>query len=98
MAWIKRKWTAKEADEWTREDLFACIFSCICYVALAIGVALSVLLMWQGYVTLVVAIIALLLMYYVIDPKLRAISTEYEKKQKAYLEELEKTEKWEGEV
>lgn len=98
MAWIRRRWTAKEADEWTREDLIACLLSCFCYLALAIGVSLSLLFIWLGYVILLAGIIASLLMYFVIDPKLRAISTEYEKKQKAYLEELEKAEKWEEEV
>ena len=94
MAWIKRTWTAKEADEWTKEDLIACIFSCLAYILLAIGIALSLLLQWQGYLTLAIGIVAIFLMYFVINPKLKATSTNYEKKQKQYLEELEKTEEW----
>jgi hypothetical protein len=34
-------------------------------------------------------------MYWVIDPKLKKISSEYEKKQKSYLLELEKQARWE---
>jgi len=33
--------------------------------------------------------------YWVIDPKLRMISQEYEKKQKDYLKQLEEIQKWE---
>ena len=41
------------------------------------------------------AIILIILMYWVIDPKLRTISEEYEKKQKDYLQHLDEIQKWE---
>jgi hypothetical protein len=34
-------------------------------------------------------------MYWVIDPKLRAVSADYEEKQKQHLERLEKIARWE---
>ena len=94
MAWVRRKWTAKDADEWTKEDLIASIISPLAYIALTIGVALSLLMLPIGFIILLAGILLTLLMYFVIDPKLHTISTEFEKKQKEYLEELEKIQKW----
>ena len=48
-----------------------------------------------GYVTLVAGITLAGLMYWVIDPKLRAVSAEYEKQQAAHLERMEKITRWE---
>ena len=64
-------------------------------ILLTVGVALSFLLMWQGYVILVVSIGLTALMHWIIDPKLKAISEEYEKKQVDYLKDLEKAARWE---
>ena len=95
MSWIRRSWKAEEANEWTKEDLIACILSPLAYTALAIGIALALLLKFVGFLILIVAIVLIILMIYVIDPKLKAISAEYEKKQKEYLEDLEKIIRWE---
>ncbi|RKY85464.1 hypothetical protein DRQ09_07260 [candidate division KSB1 bacterium] len=95
MSLIKRKWTAKEAEEWTKEDLIACIISPLAYITLMLGVVFSFLLLWYGFVILLAGIALTLLLYFVINPKLSKISTEYEKKQKEYLENLEKIVKWE---
>ena len=95
MAIIKRKWTAEEADEWTKEDLIACILSSLTYIAYTIGTALSFFLIWTGFVILGIGIILTFIMIFIIDPKLKATSEEYEKKQKSYLEDLEKLERWE---
>ncbi len=40
-------------------------------------------------------VVLLLLMLWIIDPKLKAISGDYEHKQKQYLEDLEKIARWE---
>jgi Na+/proline symporter len=93
---IKRDWTAEEADEWTREDWLAIVVSPLAYMALMIGLALAMLKMWSGGIIFVIGIALSLIMYWVIDPKLKAISEEYEKKQKQYLEHLEKIVRWEG--
>jgi len=95
MALIRRNWTARDADEWTKEDLFAVILSPVVYFLFTLGMAFSALLMPLGFILLGVAIVLMLLMIYIINPKLSVISEDYEKKQKKYLEELEKKVKWE---
>lgn len=91
---IKRKWKPGEADEWTKEDWFAIILSPLSYLFLSIGFGLSFLLLPVGFITLGIGILLTALMHWVIDPKLKAISTDYEKKQVKYLEELEKNARW----
>ncbi len=94
MALIRRTWTAHEADEWTREDWITIVISPICYVLLTIGLALSLLLQVAGYIMIALGIILTVVMHYVIDPKLKAISNEYERKQQQYLEQLEAQVRW----
>ncbi|MBD3287712.1 hypothetical protein GF337_02810 [candidate division KSB1 bacterium] len=96
MGFIKRQWTPREADEWRKEDWIAIVLSVFAYIALVVGTALSFLLLTSGFIILAAGIVLILLMYWVIDPKLKMISTEYEKKQKAYLEQLEEIQKWEA--
>ena len=95
MGFIRRQWTAKEADEWRKEDWIAILLSVLSYILLAIGSALSFLLLPIGFIVLGIGIIITLLMYWVIDPKLKTISEEYEKKQKDYLIQIEEIQKWE---
>ena len=95
MGFIKREWTPEEADEWTKEDWITIVISPIAYALLTIGVALSLLLLWYGFIILGLGIIATIVLHWIIDPKLKAISNEYEKKQKEYILELEKKIKWE---
>lgn len=95
MGFIQTKWTAEQADNWTKEDHLSFILSPLIYFLLALGVALSLLLLWYGWVILGVSIILLVVMIKIIDPKLKAISQDYEMKQKKYLEDLEKIERWE---
>ncbi|MFC1725178.1 hypothetical protein ACFL4T_06100 [candidate division KSB1 bacterium] len=95
MPFIKRNWTPQEADEWTKEDLIASIISPLAYIAWMLGVALSFLLIKIGFIIIIIAAVLTYLMIYVINPKLSVLSDEYEKKQKNYLEDLEKTIRWE---
>ena len=95
MGLVKRKWTPSEAEEWTKEDLYACILSPLVYIAIIIGTALSFFLFTIGFIILGVGLVLGILMYFIIDPKLKTISEEFEKKQKSYLEHLEKIERWE---
>jgi uncharacterized membrane protein YagU involved in acid resistance len=92
---IRRDWTTAEADEWTKEDWLVIVVSPVAYVLIMIGVALSFLLLWQGFVVLGVGIVATVLMHWVIDPKLKAISDRYELRQKEYIAELERSVRWE---
>lgn len=95
MALIKRTWTAKEADEWTKEDLYAVILSPLSYFLLTLGTAFSLLLMPLGFILLGIGILLIFLLMYIINPKLEVTSADYEIKQKKYLEDLEKQIKWE---
>jgi hypothetical protein len=95
MKWIKRNWTPAEADNWTKEDWFVIIISPLAYIFLMIGIGLSLLLLWYGFLILAVGIGLTVAMHWIIDPKLKMISTEYERKQKAYLEQLENSVRWE---
>ena len=95
MSLIKRDWTAAEAEEWTKEDWLAIIVSPIAYILIMLGIALSFLLLWPGFVLLALGIVATVLMHWIIDPKLKAISDEYELRQKEYIAELERTARWE---
>ncbi|MGQ9559527.1 MAG: hypothetical protein ACUVTG_09490 [Candidatus Oleimicrobiaceae bacterium] len=95
---IRRTWTPRQADEWSREDWIAILLSALSYVAIMIGLALSFMLLPGGPIILGAGIVFIALMYWVIDPKLRVISTEYEKKQKEHLAQLERIQRWEERV
>ena len=95
MSWIKKHWTPEEADNWTKEDYISFVLSPLIYVLIAIGVAFSLLLRWYGWVILGTSLVLLVIMVKIIDPKLKAVSEDYEDKQKQYLEELEKITRWE---
>lgn len=97
MSLLNRQWTPESADEWSKEDLIAVALSSLAYMLLMIGAALSFLLKTSGFIILVLGIILSLLMYWVIDPKLKTISSQYEKHQKDYLMKLEEIQKWEAE-
>lgn len=95
MSWIKKEWTAQQADRWTKEDYLTFVISPVVYFLLALGVALSLLLLWYGWVILAASLVLLVVMIKIIDPKLKALSEDYEIRQKEYLEDLERIERWE---
>ena len=95
MSLFRTNWTPAEADEWNRHDFWACVFSVAAYVLIMIGMARAFLLQWDGYVMLVGAAVCMVVMYKIIDPKLRVLSTDFEKKQQAYLDRLERQVRWE---
>ena len=95
MGFIKRKWTPHEADEWTKEDWIAIVISPFSYIFICMGLAMSLFLLPLGFLLLGIGIVITFFMFFVIDPKLRAISSAYEKKQREYLKELEKIQRWE---
>ena len=95
---IQRIWTARDADEWTREDWIAIILSPAAYILLTLGVALTILLQPAGYWMLGIGIVVTVLLHWVIDPKLKAISAEYETKQQTYLKELEAKVRWQDPI
>ena len=95
MSLFRKDWTPREADEWTIHDWVAVIVSPVIYLLLTIGVMLSALLVTAGFFLLGAAIVLLVILVRVINPKLDAISEAYEKRQKEYIEELERKVKWE---
>ena len=95
MSLVRREWTAADADDWHKEDWLAILFSTISYITLFIGTALSFLAMPIGFLILGIGIVAGGVMMWIIDPKLKRISHEYEKRQKDYLRQLEEIQKWE---
>lgn len=95
MSFIRRNWSPEAADHWSKEDAIATAFSVASYVFLILGGTLSLLAMTAGYLLLTAAVICMAVMYYVIDPKLRAVSKDYESKQKAYIEHMEQLTRWE---
>lgn len=95
MAFINRTWTPKTAEEWSKEDTITVILSPLIYVLLTLGTVFSMLLIPAGFFVLGAGIVLTLVMIFIINPKLSVISGEYEKKQKQYLDELERKVKWE---
>lgn len=95
MAWIKRNWDPHEADEWTREDWIAVILSPFSYILITMGLAMSLFLIPLGFLLLSLGILITVILFWVIDPKMSALSSDYEKKQISYLKELEQIQRWE---
>jgi hypothetical protein len=96
MSLFRRDWTAIEAEEWTAHDFWASVFSIGAYLFTALGVAGSLLLQAWGFAALGLAVVCIVLMLRVIDPKLRAISTEFEAKEAKYLEQINRSTRWEA--
>jgi hypothetical protein len=95
MSLFKKDWSPVEAEEWTRHDLWASVFSILTYLFTAIGVAGTLLFQVWGFVTLIAALACMVVMLRIIDPKLRAISTEFEAREAHYLERIDRTQRWE---
>jgi hypothetical protein len=95
---IRRSWTPEQANEWTREDWVAILLSPLVFAFLMIGVTKMLLLQGSGVLMTAAAFVLSGTIYWVIDPKLRAVSIEYEADQARYLEELEKTMRWQDDA
>ena len=61
---------------------------------LMLGVTKALLLQPGGLLILVTAVTGMFLIYWIIDPKLRAVSREYESQQAGYVAELEQRLRW----
>jgi Na+/proline symporter len=93
---IRRQWTAAEAQDWTREDWIAIVLSPLVYGCVLFGLVRLLLLQLSGLWLLAVAVLGALAIYWVIDPKLRAVSIEYERQQGGYADELDRRMRWEN--
>ncbi|MCP4573512.1 MAG: Na+:solute symporter [bacterium] len=86
---LRRDWTPEEADGWSREDWLVIVLSPVIFALLMIGVTKLLLLQPLGAAMVIAAVALTLFCYWLIDPKLRAVSGEYETRQAAYLDDLE---------
>jgi hypothetical protein len=95
MSLFKKNWTAEEADLWTVHDFLACLFGVLAFVLVTLGVAGAMLLQTWGFITLGLSVLFTWLTFKVIDPKLRALSESFEKKQADFLDSVERHNRWE---
>lgn len=95
MALFRKEWSAAQADEWTIHDLLASVLAAASYLLTAIGTAGALLARVWGFVALVAGVICLVLMYRVIDPKLRAMSQAFAQRQDEFLKHVDRTTRWE---
>jgi len=93
---IRRTWTPEEADAWSREDWIAIVLSPVIMGLGMVGAANLFLGRASGAWQLVLGTVLGLVMFWVIDPKLRAVSVDYEAQQATYLERLEKRMRWQS--
>jgi Na+/proline symporter len=92
---IRRSWTPEAAQEWTREDWIAIVLSPLVFAGILFGLTKLLLLQIGGLWILAATAAATGVIYWVIDPKLRAVSAEYEARQGAYIVDLERRVRWE---
>jgi Na+/proline symporter len=91
---IRRTWTAEQADEWTREDWIAIVLSPVVFALIMIGLTKVLLLQTGGILMTLAAVAGAVVIFWVIDPKLRAVSADYEARQAHYIEALERKLRW----
>ena len=91
---IRRTWTAEQAGDWTREDWIVIVLSPLVFAFTLFGLTKLLLLQISGLWLVLAAIAGAAAIYWVIDPKLRAVSEEFETTQTKYLEELERSVRW----
>ncbi|MBW7997727.1 MAG: hypothetical protein FVQ81_14365 [Candidatus Glassbacteria bacterium] len=87
--------SARAAGEWTADDLVACILSAFIYFNGLAATALVLINFATGWMLAAATVFQLILMFRIIDPKLKTVSETFEKKQKEYLEELDRIVEWE---
>ena len=95
MSLFQKHWTPAQADEWTIHDLIASVLSVVAYTLVGVGTGAALLLQRWGFIALIAGIITIVLMYFIIDPKLKAMSKAFAKRQQEFLEHVEKTTRWE---
>jgi Na+/proline symporter len=91
---IRRTWTAEQSVEWTIEDWIVIVLSPLVFACTLFGLTKLLLLQISGLWMSLAAVAGAAAIYWVIDPKLRAVSREFEATQAKYLEELERSVRW----
>lgn len=90
-----RDWTPEEADRWTRHDLVAAILGAFTFVAFTLGGAWAVFGDPRGWAWLAAAVGASLLLWAVIDRKLRAQSLAFQRREEAHKKAVDERNRWE---
>jgi len=81
--------------EWSTDDLVTSVLSAVIYFNGLAATALVLVNNVTGWILAGLTVPELILMYKIIDPKLKAVSGSFEKRQKQYLEELDRIVEWE---
>ncbi len=95
MGLFQKDWTPAHADEWTVHDLLASTFAALSYILIAVGVGGALLLRPWGFIATIAGVVCMVLMYFIIDPKLKAMSKAFAERQDEFIEHVEKTTRWE---
>lgn len=91
---LDEEWTPESADRWTVHDLVAAVLSAVSFVAAAAGSAYAVFGDARGWWILGVALGASLLLWAVIDRKLRAQSVAFRRREEAHKDVVEDRQRW----
>ncbi|GMV05554.1 MAG: sodium:proline symporter [Gemmatimonadota bacterium] len=91
---IRRSWTPEEADAWSREDWIVIVLSPLAMGLGMVGTANVFLGRFSGAWQLALAALLTVAIFWIIDPKLKAVSVEYEQQQARYLARLERQMRW----
>jgi len=88
-------WTPASADRWTYHDLVVAVLSPLVFVATAAGTMYAVLGSPRGWFLLGAALGGGLLVWAIIDGKLRAQSIAFREREEAHKASLEERQTWE---
>ncbi len=95
MKLFKRDWTPDEADEWTSHDFWASLLGVLAYILITVGIIGAFFLQLWGFAAVALALALSLIVFFIIDPKLKAMSKSFDKKQDGYLKMMEQSNRWE---
>jgi Na+(H+)/acetate symporter ActP len=93
---FRTEWSPEDADEYTKHEVVASVFSVVGYVGIAIGAAGALLLQAWGFVLMAAGAVSIWLMYKIIDPKLQALSDAFAKREQEYIDKVDKSTRWEA--
>ncbi|MBI2077621.1 MAG: hypothetical protein HYT80_04505 [Euryarchaeota archaeon] len=96
MRLVGEPWTPASADRWTYHDLIVSILSPLAFVATAAGSVYVALGEARGWFLLAAALGLGLLIWAIIDRKLRAQSEAFREREEAHKARLEDRQTWEG--
>lgn len=96
MKLLGQAWTPEAADRWTVHDFLASALSAVAFVAFALGATWAAVGQTRGWLWMAVALGASLLMFAVIDAKLKAQSVAFEAHEASVKRDVDERNRWEG--